>query len=130
MSCPVTEFDALCANDPELAQIRSAIREFLTADRDEFGWQPAVDSWLARWEAGFSSRLGDAGFVGMTIPTEHGGRGLGHLHRYVVTEELLAQGAPVAAHWFSDRQFAPSLLSYGTDEQRGRELPILSLIHI
>ena len=122
----MTEFDALCANDPELARIRSAIREFLAADRDEFGWEPAVDSWLARWDTGFSSRLADAGFVGMTIPTEYGGRGLGHLHRYVVTEELLAHGAPVAAHWFSDRQFGPSLLSYGSDEQRRTLLPVIA----
>jgi acyl-CoA dehydrogenase len=122
----VTQFDALCANDSELAELRTAIREFLAADREEFGWEPAVDSWLARWDADFSARLGDAGFVGLTIPTEYGGRGLGHLHRYVVTEELLAQGAPVAAHWFADRQFAPSLLSYGTDEQRRELLPLIA----
>jgi Acyl-CoA dehydrogenase, N-terminal domain/Acyl-CoA dehydrogenase, middle domain len=126
VSWPVTQFDALCANDSELAELRTAIREFLDADREEFGWEPAVDSWLARWDAGFSARLGDAGFVGLTIPTEYGGRGLGHLHRYVVTEELLAHGAPVAAHWFSDRQFAPSLLSYGSDEQRREFLPVIA----
>lgn len=130
MSLLVTEFDALCANDAELAELRTAIREFLAADRAEFGWEPAVDSWLARWDADFSVRLADAGFVGLTIPTEYGGRapevGAGHLHRYVVTEELLAQGAPVAAHWFSDRQFAPALLSYGTDEQRRTLLPVIA----
>jgi acyl-CoA dehydrogenase len=122
----VTQFDALCANDPELSELRTAIREFLAADRDEHGWEPAIDSWLARWDADFSARLAEAGFVGLTIPTEYGGRGLGHLHRYVVTEELLAHGAPVAAHWFSDRQFAPSLLSYGSDEQRREFLPVIA----
>ncbi|TXI40413.1 MAG: acyl-CoA dehydrogenase, partial [Mycobacterium sp.] len=49
--------------------------------------------------------------------------GLGHLHRYVVTEELLAAGAPVAAHWIADRQVGPGLLSYGTEEQKRRILP-------
>ncbi len=122
----MSEFDALCANDADLADLRTAIREFLVDDRAMFGWKPAVDSWLAGWNAEFSARLGDAGFVGMTIPTEYGGRGLGHLHRYVVTEELLAVGAPVAAHWFSDRQFAPSLLSYGTEEQRRELLPVIA----
>ena len=122
VSWPVTQFDVLCANDSELAELRTAIREFLVADREEFGWEPAVDSWLARWDAG--SLPGSATrIVGLTIPTEYGGRGLGHLHRYVVTEELLAHGAPVAAHWFADRQFAPSLLSYGSDEQRREFLP-------
>jgi len=122
----VTEFDALCANDAELAEMRTAIREFLAADREKYGWEPAIDSWLARWDADFSARLADAGFVGLTIPTEYGGRGLSHLHRYVVTEELLAHGAPVAAHWFADRQFAPSLLSYGSDEQRREFLPVIA----
>ena len=122
----MTEFDALCANDSELAPYGQTSASFSSPIAKSSAGEPAVDSWLARWDAGFSSRLGDAGFVGMTIPTEYGGRGLGHLHRYVVTEELLAQGAPVAAHWFSDRQFAPSLLSYGTDEQRRVILPIIA----
>jgi acyl-CoA dehydrogenase len=122
----VTEFDALCANDAELAGLRTSIREFLACDRAEFGWQPAVDCWLAKWDPDFSARLADGGFVGLTIPAEYGGRGLGHLHRYVVTEELLAHGAPVAAHWIADRQVAPALLSYGTEEQRRRLLPLIA----
>ncbi|MDT5066284.1 MAG: hypothetical protein QOK02_2439 [Mycobacterium sp.] len=123
----MSEFDALCANDAELADLRSAIRGFLAADRERFGWQPAVDCWLSRWDTDFSARLADAGFVGLTIPAEYGGRaptdGAGYLHRYVVTEELLAQGAPVGAHWIADRQVAPALLAYGTEEQRRRLLP-------
>ncbi|MFY9336149.1 MAG: acyl-CoA dehydrogenase family protein [Mycobacterium sp.] len=117
------DFAALCANEPELAALRGSLREFLVADRAEFGWQPAVDAWLSSWDEQFSARLGAAGFLGLTIPAEYGGRGLGHLHRYVVTEELLACGAPVAAHWIADRQVGPGLLSYGTDEQRSRILP-------
>jgi acyl-CoA dehydrogenase len=122
----VSEFDKLCANDAGLAGLRTKIREFLAADRAQFGWQPAVDSWLGGWDTDFSARLGDAGFVGLTIPPEYGGHGLGHLHRYVVTEELLAVGAPVSAHWFADRQFAPSLLSYGSETQRRELLPVIA----
>ncbi|WP_431237915.1 acyl-CoA dehydrogenase family protein [Mycolicibacterium aichiense] len=117
------EFAALCANEPELARLRASIRAFLAADRDEFGWQPTVDAWLSSWDEAFSARLGAAGFLGLTIPREYGGQGLSHLHRYVVTEELLAAGAPVAAHWIADRQVAPGLLAYGSDEQRQRLLP-------
>ncbi|WP_313674915.1 acyl-CoA dehydrogenase family protein [Mycolicibacterium sp.] len=116
-------FAALCVNEPELATLRGALREFLDADRAEFGWQPRVDAWLSSWDEAFSARLGDAGFLGLTIPKQYGGQGLGHLHRYVVTEELLACGAPVAAHWIADRQVGPGLLSYGTEEQRQRILP-------
>ncbi len=117
------EFPALCADEPELAALRDELREFLAADRAEFGWQPSVDAWLSNWDEPFSARLGDAGFLGLTIPREYGGQGLSHLHRYVVTEELLACGAPVAAHWIADRQVGPGLMSYGTEEQRTRILP-------
>ena len=64
----MSSFDALSANEPELAKLRSSVRDFLRADRAEFGWEPAVDSWLGQWDEGFSARLGDAGFVGMIIP--------------------------------------------------------------
>ncbi|EHI12973.1 acyl-CoA dehydrogenase family protein [Mycolicibacterium thermoresistibile] len=119
----MSQFDALCANEPELAALRASVRDFLKADRAEFGWQPDVDSWLGQWDEAFSARLGAAGFVGLTIPKKYGGAGLTHLHRYVVIEELLAQGAPVAAHWVADRQVVPSLLSYGSEDQRKRLLP-------
>ncbi len=116
-------FAALCANEPELAALRASVREFLQSDRAEFGWAPTVDAWLSSWDEQFSARLGDAGFLGLTIPREYGGHGRSHLHRYVVTEELLAAGAPVAAHWIADRQVAPGLLAYGSEEQRRRLLP-------
>ncbi|OBG92444.1 acyl-CoA dehydrogenase [Mycobacterium sp. E136] len=119
----MSQFDALRANEPELAELRTAVRAFLDKDRAEFGWEPDVDSWLGQWDEAFSARLGAAGFVGLIVPKEYGGAGLTHLHRYVVTEELLAQGAPVAAHWVADRQVVPGLLAYGNEEQRRRLLP-------
>ncbi|OBI19251.1 acyl-CoA dehydrogenase family protein [Mycobacterium sp. E2497] len=117
------QFDALRANEPELAKLRASVREFLQADRAEYGWVPDVDSWLGQWDEGFSARLGAAGLVGLIIPEKYGGRGMTHLHRYVVTEELLAAGAPIAAHWVADRQVVPGLLAYGSEEQRQRLLP-------
>ena len=123
----MSEFDALCTNDADLAGLRSGVRAFLAADREAFGWTPAVDCWLSSWDTEFSARLAEAGFVGLTIPVEYGGRaptdGTGYLNRYVVTEELLAHGAPVGAHWIADRQVAPGLLAHGTEEQRRRLLP-------
>ncbi len=61
----------------------------------------------------------------MTLPREYGGHARTALERYVVNEELLAVGAPVAAHWVGDRQTGPSLLRYGTDEQKNYFLPKL-----
>src|SRR5207253_1011958 len=48
------------------------------------------------------------------------------LERYVVLEELLAAGAPVAAHWIADRQSGPLLLRYGSEAQRERFLPAIA----
>jgi len=117
------DFDALRADDDDLAELRGELRRFLAEDAEQFGWQPGVDCWLSKWDADFSMRLAAAGFVGLTIPVEYGGRGRSHMHRYVVTEELLAHGAPVAAHWIADRQVAPALLTYGSEDQRRRLLP-------
>lgn len=106
----------------ETNDLRVAVREFLAADRAQHHWEPRVDSWISSWDPEFSQRLARRGWVGMTVPTEFGGPGRSHLERFVVTEELLAQGAPVAAHWVADRQVAPALLRHGNDAQRARYL--------
>jgi len=108
---------------PGAAALRAEVRSFLAEEQAHGHWRPRVDSWLAGWDERFSKELGRRGWLGMTIPREYGGHGRGALDRYVVTEELLAAGAPVAAHWIADRQIAPSLLRFGTEEQRERYLP-------
>ncbi|MBO4238048.1 acyl-CoA dehydrogenase [Pseudonocardia alni] len=106
-----------------LADLRAEVRSFLDDERNAARWTPRADVWLSGWDESFSRRLGERGWLGMTIPTEYGGHGRTALERYVVTEELLAAGAPVAAHWISDRQIGPSLLRHGTEEQRRAFLP-------
>lgn len=108
---------------PQLLELREAVRAFLRDEIARGGFVPAVDCWLGSWDAAFSRKLADRGWLGMTIPAEYGGHGATFLERFVVTEELLAAGAPLAAHWISDRQIAPSLLKFGTEEQRRQLLP-------
>jgi alkylation response protein AidB-like acyl-CoA dehydrogenase len=74
----------------------------------------------------FSRRLAARGWIGMTLPSAYGGHDRSTLDRFVVTEELLAAGAPVAAHWIADRQMAPSILRHGTWAQRQRYLPAIA----
>lgn len=62
----------------------------------------------------------------MTWPKIYGGHERSFFERYVVTEELLAAGAPVSAHWIADRQSGPLLLRYGTEAQRQRHLPAIT----
>lgn len=107
----------------DLTQFRASVRSFLRDARDAGRYIPAVDNWVQGIDPAFSAELGERGWVGMTIPRQYGGRGQSALHRWAVTEELLAAGAPVAAHWISDRQIAPSLLRNGTEEQKLKYLP-------
>src|SRR5918998_503765 len=45
------------------------------------------------------------------------------VREFLAAEELLAAGAPVAAHWTPDRQSGPNLLKFGTEKQRQEILP-------
>jgi alkylation response protein AidB-like acyl-CoA dehydrogenase len=93
--------------------LRREVRTFLTEARSDGRFEPAVDAWHVGFDPGFSAELGRRGWLGINWPAEHGGQGGSALDRFVVTEELLAAGAPVAAHWVSDRQSGPALLRFG-----------------
>jgi alkylation response protein AidB-like acyl-CoA dehydrogenase len=106
-----------------LRALRAEVRAFIREEIASGGFVPAVDCWLNSWDEAFSRRLAARGWLGMTIPVEYGGHGRSFLERFVVTEELLAAGAPLAAHWISDRQIGPSLMKFGSEEQRRKLLP-------
>lgn len=101
--------------------IREEVRDFLNEALDPT-FRPNSD-FNAGESAEFSSQLGQRGWIGMTWPAEYGGGERSFLERYVVTEELLAGGAPVGAHWIADRQSGPLLLRFGTEDQRQFFLP-------
>lgn len=107
----------------QLTDLRHEVRDFLIDERESRRFSPRVDSWITGWDPAFSQRLAGRGWVGMTIPTVYGGDGRSFVERFVVTEELLAAGAPVAAHWVADRQAAPSLMRFGSEEQKQHYLP-------
>lgn len=101
------------------AEVRAFLSETLGPD------YPAAErarSWNGH-DPDFSRKLGQRGWLGMTLPRAYGGHGRSAIERYVVIEELLAAGAPVAAHWIADRQSAPLILHHGTEDQRRTILP-------
>ncbi|MCV7365787.1 acyl-CoA dehydrogenase family protein [Mycolicibacterium neworleansense] len=110
-------------NDAHLDQLRREVRSFLAEQLAAGTFTPSVDSWLCGWDENFTAALAEQGWLGMTVPAHYGGHGRSFQERFVVTEELLAAGAPVAAHWIADRQIVPSLLKYGTEEQKSTFLP-------
>lgn len=103
------------------AHLREQVREFLR--EQDFGL-PNSDFNVGASRA-FSRKLGEQGWIGMTWPAAYGGGDRSFLERYVVTEELLAAGAPVGAHWIADRQSGPLLLKFGTEAQRQEFLPAI-----
>jgi alkylation response protein AidB-like acyl-CoA dehydrogenase len=104
-------------------QVRAEVREFLAAELAAGTFDTHVDTWLSGVDPAFSRKLGERGWLGMTWPRRYGGHERSAMERYAVTEELLAAGAPVAAHWIADRQSGPNLLRYGTEAQRQAILP-------
>src|SRR4051794_3492320 len=104
-------------------QVRAEVREFLAAELAAGTFRTHVDTWLSGVDPEFSKKLGERGWLGMTWPRKYGGHERSAMERYAVTEELLAAGAPVAAHWIAHRQSGPNLLRYGTEAQRQEILP-------
>lgn len=104
-------------------ELRNEVRDFLADQVAAGAFTPSVDAWLTGWDEHFTRALAARGWLGMTVPPQYGGHGRSFLERFVVTEELLAAGAPVAAHWIADRQIVPSLLKYGTEQQKSEFLP-------
>ena len=81
------------------------------------------DGWIIGHDPAFAAELAERGWLGMTWPVSEGGQGRTALERFVVFEALISEGAPVAACWFADRQIGPTLLAFGSADQRARWLP-------
>ena len=114
---PKVEFDDACL------ALRAEVRGFLDDERRQSGFTPSADCWVSAASPEFSQKMGARGWLGMTWPKQYGGAERPVLHRYIVTEEMLAAGAPVAAHWIADRQTGTQILRYGTEQQKQEILP-------
>lgn len=107
-----------------------SIEEFRTQARDWLATQrlpdPAAEGdrrfdELREWQ----QRLYDAGWLGLTWPVESGGRGLSVLHQAVFNRELAAARAPRPAGVVGIEVVGPTILRFGTAEQRNVRLPRL-----
>jgi alkylation response protein AidB-like acyl-CoA dehydrogenase len=113
------ELTAIPAEDEAL---REPVRAFLREQLAEMPPAKRARSWMG-FDRAFSKALAAKGWVGLTLPRDFGGGGRSQFARFVLVEELLTAGAPVAAHWIGERQSAPLLLRYGTEEQRRTIVP-------
>ncbi|QIL80230.1 acyl-CoA dehydrogenase [Diaphorobacter sp. HDW4A] len=119
----------LAAIPAEDEALRQNVRAFLG---DALRGMPAdvrSRSWLG-YDLNFSRALARQGWVGLTLPTRYGGGGRSGFSRFVLSEELLFAGAPVAAHWIADRQTSQLILRFGSEAQRQFFLPLITACDI
>src|SRR6185295_697853 len=102
---------------PEADKFRGEVREFLRETVGEGAPHKRERTWGGH-DREFSLKVGARGWIGMLWPKKYGGHERSSLERYVVLEEMLAAGAPVALHWIADRQSGPLILRVGTEEQK------------
>ncbi len=112
----------LASIPPEDEALREPVRAFLAERLAGVPSATRARSWMG-FDADFSRALAARGWVGLTLPPAYGGGGRSHFARFVLIEELLAAGAPVAAHWIAERQSGPLLLRFGTPAQREAYVP-------
>lgn len=110
---------------PAAEALRGEVREFLSKHLADYPAELRAQTWTG-FDPEFSRKMGKQGWIGMTWPRQYGGSERSAFERYVLLEELLAAGAPVGAHWISDRQSGPLLLRYGTETQRELILPAIT----
>ncbi len=114
-------FEPTELTDSELA-LQAEVREFLQQELPKGSFHPGL-GFAGPKDPEFSKKLAARGWVGMALPRQYGGGDRSAVDRFVVVEELLRWGAPLAHHWFADRQSGPLLVRFGTEEQKERFLP-------
>ena len=116
---------------PELAEFRGRARAWLEANatrrRQEggaitlFGENGDGEGALATarfWQA----KVFDAGWAGLTVPPEYGGAGLSPLYQIVWQQEAAHFALPVDVFGIGIGMGAPTLVAWGTEQQKGRWL--------
>ena len=100
------EQEALRQSAKELAQGEIAARAADVDRSEQYPWDNVTD-------------LKDAGFFGMTIPAEYGGRGLGYLEAALVVEEM-AKVCGVSGRIAVEANMGAigAIMAYGTEEQK------------
>jgi alkylation response protein AidB-like acyl-CoA dehydrogenase len=114
---------------PEQRSFRDEIRAWLRANMPrEWTARLAASSDVPRAEAydllrDWQRRLHAAGFIGLTWPREYGGRGLSFMEEMILAEEMALAKAPPVLNILGIGMAGPTIIAYGTEEQKKRYLP-------
>jgi alkylation response protein AidB-like acyl-CoA dehydrogenase len=116
------------ADSPEEARFRADARAFLDTSLPKLKWPQPEDlvDRLPFWRQ-WQRMLFEAGFAGLTWPTGYGGQGLDERMRAIFGEECDRAGAPERLNIVGEDFCGPTIVHFGTDEQKSRYLrPILT----
>jgi alkylation response protein AidB-like acyl-CoA dehydrogenase len=115
----------LTFDDRELA-FRDELRAWLRDNPPEAEPEHDEDAHYA-WRRDYERRLAQGGWAGVHWPAEYGGRGATLTESAIFFEELGRSGAPLPANVLGVLLAGPTIMSWGTPEQKERYLaPILS----
>ena len=115
------------ALSPEHEAFRRKVRAWLKANLPKREPDDAVRGYrdpqrVSRLKA-WQRTLYEGGFVAMGWPAQYGGRGAGVMEQTIVNQELVLARAPQQIGMMGVQMVGPTLIQFGTDEQRQRYLP-------
>jgi alkylation response protein AidB-like acyl-CoA dehydrogenase len=103
----------------DISEIRTAVRQLCEKFGEDYWLQMERDG---GYPAEFVAELTSSGFLGVLIPEQYGGAGLGVLEASAVMEEICRSGAH-AGVCHAQMYVMGSVLRHGSDEQKSRYLP-------
>jgi len=107
----------------EQKSFRQEIRDFLKSEEEQGTFKPKPNACMEGFSPGFSRKLAEKGWLGLTWPKEYGGKGQSYMDRLILLEELLRAQAPIGFHFVAERQVGPALIHFGSDQLQKEFLP-------
>jgi alkylation response protein AidB-like acyl-CoA dehydrogenase len=103
-------------------EVRSWLEENLPDGWGQPGYSMTPDQ-RASFNNEWTKKLADGGWICASWPKEYGGRGLSIMESVVLNEEFARLNAPMRADFFGDTLVGPTILKWGTEEQKQYFLP-------
>ncbi len=103
-------------------EIRAWLEENLPAGWFEPGFSLSPDE-RREFNTTWPTKLFEGGWICAGWPTEYGGKGLTLIEQVVLNEEFAKANAPMRADFFGDTLVGPTILQWGTDEQKKEFIP-------
>ncbi|GAB88131.1 acyl-CoA dehydrogenase family protein [Gordonia rhizosphera] len=115
-------------DSPQEARFRARVRQWLADTLPTLPWpEPArLEDKRGFWSV-WQRKLFDAGFAGLSWPTEFGGAGADAKVKAIFNEEMDRAGAPDRLNIIGEDFAGPTIVAFGDDDQKRRYLePILT----